>query len=49
MRRTPRLPLATTALALGIIIDATIVRGVLAPALVAALGRANWWLRGCRR
>jgi len=32
-----------TALALGIIIDATIVRGVLAPALVAALGPANWW------
>jgi putative drug exporter of the RND superfamily len=32
-----------TALALGIIIDATIVRGVLAPALVAALGDANWW------
>ena len=35
-----------TALALGIIIDATIVRGVLAPALVAALGPANWWLPG---
>ncbi len=32
-----------TALALGIVIDATIVRGVLAPALVAALGNANWW------
>ena len=32
-----------TALALGIIIDATVVRGVLAPALVAALGPANWW------
>ena len=32
-----------TALALGIIIDATIVRGILAPALVAALGPANWW------
>jgi RND superfamily putative drug exporter len=40
--------LATT-LALGIIIDATIVRGVLAPALVAAMGRANWWLPGRRR
>ena len=35
-----------TALALGIIIDATIVRGILAPALVAALGTANWWLPG---
>ena len=32
-----------TALALGIILDATVVRGVLAPALVAALGRVNWW------
>ncbi|MGI4894250.1 MAG: MMPL family transporter [Janthinobacterium lividum] len=32
-----------TALALGIIVDATVVRGVLAPALVAALGPANWW------
>ncbi|WP_432496574.1 MMPL family transporter [Kineococcus gypseus] len=35
-----------TALALGIIIDATVVRGVLAPALVAALGPANWWRPG---
>ncbi|WP_375485650.1 MMPL family transporter [uncultured Jatrophihabitans sp.] len=38
-----------TALALGIIIDATIVRGILAPALVAALGDANWWTPGRRR
>jgi putative drug exporter of the RND superfamily len=35
--------LATT-LALGILIDAVIVRTVLAPALVVLLGRANWWL-----
>ncbi len=33
--------LATT-LALGIAIDAVIVRGLLAPALVGVLGRANW-------
>jgi putative drug exporter of the RND superfamily len=34
-----------TGLAAGIIIDATIIiRGILAPALVALLGRANWWL-----
>lgn len=33
--------LATT-LALGILIDAFVVRGLLAPALVAVLGRANW-------
>ena len=38
-----------TALALGIIIDATIVRGILAPALVAALGPANWWTPSRRR
>ena len=33
--------LATT-LALGIVIDAVIVRGLLAPALVAVLGPLNW-------
>jgi RND superfamily putative drug exporter len=27
----------------GILIDATIIRGVLAPAAVALLGRWNWW------
>ncbi|QWC84675.1 MMPL family transporter [Nocardioidaceae bacterium] len=37
--------LATT-LALGIAIDAVIVRGVLAPALVGVLGRANWTIPG---
>jgi RND superfamily putative drug exporter len=35
--------LATT-LALGIAIDAVVVRGLLAPALVAVLGEANWTL-----
>jgi RND superfamily putative drug exporter len=35
--------LATT-LALGILIDAFIVRGLLAPALVGILGPANWTL-----
>jgi RND superfamily putative drug exporter len=28
----------------GILIDATIIRGVLAPAVVALLGGWNWWL-----
>ena len=28
----------------GILIDATIVRGILAPAAVALFGRRNWWL-----
>jgi len=34
----------STGLAAGIIIDATVIRGVLAPALVVLFGRANWWL-----
>ena len=33
-----------TALGGGILIDATIVRGVLTPAAVALLGRWNWWM-----
>jgi RND superfamily putative drug exporter len=33
-----------TALGGGILIDATIIRGILAPAMVACLGRWNWWL-----
>ena len=34
----------STGLAAGIIVDATVIRGVLAPALVALFGRVNWWL-----
>ncbi|WP_199314822.1 MMPL family transporter [Streptomyces cadmiisoli] len=34
----------STGLAAGIVIDATIIRGVLAPALVSLLGHLNWWL-----
>jgi RND superfamily putative drug exporter len=33
-----------TALGGGILIDATIIRAILAPAAVAILGRWNWWL-----
>lgn len=33
-----------TALGGGILLDATLIRGVLAPAAVALLGRWNWWL-----
>ena len=33
-----------TGLGLGILLDASVVRGVLVPALVAILGRWNWWL-----
>ncbi|GAA3629606.1 MMPL family transporter [Kineosporia mesophila] len=35
-----------TTLALGILLDATVVRGVLTPALVGAMGQANWWWPG---
>ena len=33
-----------TAMGGGILLDATLIRGVLAPALVALLGRWNWWI-----
>jgi RND superfamily putative drug exporter len=33
-----------TALGAGILLDATVVRSLLVPALVAMLGRWNWWL-----
>lgn len=33
-----------TALAVGIILDATIIRGMLLPAFVSLFGRWNWWL-----
>ena len=36
-----------TALGGGILLDATLIRGVLAPAVVALLGRWNWWLPRC--
>ena len=37
-----------TALAAGILLDATIVRGVLVPAVVSIVGRWNWWLPRAR-
>jgi len=27
-----------------VLVDATLVRGVLVPAVMTVLGRANWWL-----
>lgn len=33
-------------LALGVLLDATIVRALLVPSLMAVLGRWNWWLPG---
>src|SRR6266540_308621 len=35
-----------TALGAGILLDATVVRSLLVPALVSLLGRWNWWLPG---
>jgi RND superfamily putative drug exporter len=37
-----------TALGGGILLDATLIRGVLAPAVVALLGRWNWWMPALR-
>jgi RND superfamily putative drug exporter len=31
-------------LAAGIIFDATVIRGLLVPALMKLLGNANWWM-----
>jgi MMPL family len=36
--------IAATALAAGILLDATIVRAMLVPAVMSILGRWNWWL-----
>jgi putative drug exporter of the RND superfamily len=33
-----------TSLAAGILLDATLIRGVLVPAVVSLMGRWNWWL-----
>jgi RND superfamily putative drug exporter len=33
-----------TGLAVGILVDAVIVRTLLVPALVAIMGRWNWWI-----
>ena len=38
------LKVMATALGAGILLDATVVRGLLVPALVIVLGRWNWWL-----
>jgi RND superfamily putative drug exporter len=33
-----------TGLAAGILLDATVIRALIVPALIALLGRWNWWL-----
>ena len=43
-RRAPTSRSSARALGVGILIDATIVRALLVPALVSLFGRWNWWL-----
>lgn len=43
------LKVMATALGAGILLDATLVRAMLVPALVALFGRWNWWLPGQSR
>jgi putative drug exporter of the RND superfamily len=38
-----------TGLAAGILLDATVVRALVVPALVTLFGRLNWWAPGARR
>jgi putative drug exporter of the RND superfamily len=38
------LKMVATALAIGILLDATVVRALIVPAVVALMGRWNWWL-----
>lgn len=44
--RAPHIKVLGTALGVGILVDATVVRALLVPALVSLLGRWNWWLPG---
>jgi putative drug exporter of the RND superfamily len=36
--------MAASALAIGILLDATVIRGLIVPAVIALMGRWNWWL-----
>jgi len=38
------LKMTASALAVGILLDATVIRALLVPALVTLFGRWNWWL-----
>src|SRR2546423_11508311 len=40
----PYLKMFATGLAAGILLDATVIRALLVPAVVSLLGRWNWWL-----
>ena len=47
--RVPGLQEFGVGLALGVLLDATIVRALLVPSLMALLGRWNWWLPSIRK
>lgn len=36
-------------LAIGVIVDATIIRGLLLPSAMVLLGKWNWWMPGQRK
>jgi RND superfamily putative drug exporter len=36
-------------LAIGVIVDATIIRGMLLPSAMVLLGKWNWWMPGQRK
>jgi RND superfamily putative drug exporter len=38
------LKMIASALAIGILLDATVIRALIVPAVVAVMGRWNWWL-----
>jgi len=38
-----------TGLAAGVMLDATVIRALLVPAVVSLFGRWNWWLPSGRR
>jgi RND superfamily putative drug exporter len=38
------LKMVASALAIGILLDATVIRGLIVPAVIALMGRWNWWL-----
>jgi RND superfamily putative drug exporter len=38
------LKMLATALAIGILLDATVIRALIVPAVIALMGRWNWWL-----
>jgi hypothetical protein len=43
-RSCPFVKIVATGLAAGIVLDATVVRALLVPALISLLGDWNWWL-----